>query len=102
MWLERKAVLHEEDLDSQFNAAIFLAAHTVEAAWDAFISCCFSYVGFPEKLRVDRGSCSTSMRWSRRFDDVGTEIQLSEVEYKNCIGIEAGQQIAAHNAESYY
>lgn len=38
-WLESKAVLHVVDIDTHFSAASFLKQRTVEAVWDAFVSC---------------------------------------------------------------
>lgn len=94
MWLEGKAILHVVDVETRFNSAMFLKAHTVEAVWEAFVACWATlYIGFPETIRVDQGSAFTSVRWTRRCDSVGTNLKYSGVESHNSLG--AGEQYHA-------
>lgn len=87
MWLDKKAVLHVVDTHTHFNSAAFLRGHTVEDVWNAFLKCWATiYVGFPEKIKVDQGSCFTSLRWEKLSTDVGTIMEYSGVESHNSIG----------------
>ncbi len=87
MWIDKKAVLHVVDLETNFNAAIFLKHQTVEGVWESFISCWAAlHIGFPEKMRVDQGSAFTSVKWTNRTDAVGTEVQTSGVEAHSALG----------------
>lgn len=76
IWIESKAALHVVDLKTHSSSAAFINHHTVESVLDTFISCWASlYVGYSEKMRVDQGSAFTSVRWIKRCDAVGAEIQ---------------------------
>ena len=86
MRIDKKAVLHEVDLESNFNAATFLKRQTVEGVWASFISCWATlYIGFPENEGRPR-QCFSSVRWTNRTDAVGTELQTSVVEAHNALG----------------
>ncbi len=87
MWIEKKAVLHVVDIETGFNPATFLSSQTVEAVWDAFVICWASlYIGFPMETHVDQGSAFTSVRWTNRAKEVGTDFQESVVEAHNSFG----------------
>ena len=87
MWIEKKAVLHVVDIETGFNSATFLPYQTVEAVWDAFVTCWESlYIGFPMKMRVDQGSAFTSVRSTNRAKAVGTDVQESVAEAHNSLG----------------
>ena len=88
MWIEHKAVLHVVDPETHFSAATFIKQHSVESVWESFVTCWASlYVGFPEKIKVDQGSCFTFVRWTKRCENVGTEVQLSGIESHNSLGV---------------
>ena len=87
MWIANRATLHVVDLDTNFNAAIFLKTQISEGVWDAFVTCWASlYIGFSLKMRVHQRISFTSVRWTRRADAVGTIVQTSDVEANNAIG----------------
>ena len=87
MWLEGKAILHVVDCHTHFNSASALIGHSVEDVWDAFVKCWSSlYTGYPKKIRVDQGSCFTSIRWQRLSEMVGTQMQFSGVESHHSLG----------------
>ncbi len=83
----KKEGLHFFDIDTGFNSAIFMLYQTVEAVWDAFVTCWESlYIGFPMTLRVDKGRAFTSVRWTNRPKEVGTNVQKSDVGAHNWLG----------------
>lgn len=58
MYLEHKPVLHVVDAATRFSAARFLSDVSTTSVWAAFVECWASvYVGLPNRIRVDRGSC---------------------------------------------
>lgn len=91
MWVDSKDVLHVGNLDTHLSSATYLKRQTVEAVWDAFVSCWTSlYIGSPEKLWVDQGSAFTSVRFTRGCDAVGTVILHSGVESHS--SLESGER----------
>ncbi len=87
VWIDKKALIHVVDLETNFSSATFLQNQTLEGVWDAFISCWASlYCGFLFKMRVDQESAFKTVRWTRMADAVGTIVQTSGVESRNSIG----------------
>ena len=87
MWLSGKSVLHIVDIDTSFSSAAIVKGQTVEDVWRSFVmDWCSLYPGYPETLRVDQGSCFTSIRWERLAEMVGINNQKSGVESHNSIG----------------
>lgn len=73
MWLDGKALLHVVDNPTNFSGAQLLRGHTVEDVWYVFLMCWATiYTGFPEKMKVEKGSCFTSIRWERMCHEVGS------------------------------
>ena len=58
-----KAALHVVNLDTNFNAAMYVNEQTIESVWDAFVTFLAElYVVFSMKMRVDQGSAFASVR----------------------------------------
>lgn len=75
------------DAQTHFNSAAFIVGHTVEHVWDAFLFCwATQYTGFPMPTKTDQGSCFTSLRWTRRCNAVGTEMEINAVESHSSLG----------------
>ncbi len=48
MRIDKKATPRVVQLETNFNAVKFFKNHTVEAVWDAFVTCCAAYyIEFP-------------------------------------------------------
>lgn len=61
MWIDGRAVLHIVDVHTHFSSAVFLRGQDVTDVWNAFVEGWSSvYIGFPHKMRTDRGSVFTS------------------------------------------
>ena len=95
MFIEGKAILHIVDSAIRFSSAIFLDSQgqnygqSVNGIWLAFLeSWCILYTGFPNRVRTDAGSVSTSSRWKEMAESVGTELRISGVDARNSLGIE--------------
>ena len=86
MWIGKKPTLNVVDLETSFSATQFSKHQTVESVRNVFVTCWADlYIGFPMKVRVERGSSFTSVRFKRRADAVGMEFQESGVESHNSI-----------------
>lgn len=58
MYIGHKPVLHVVDAATRFSAAPVLSDVNTTSVWAAFVECWASvYVGLPNRIRADRGSC---------------------------------------------
>lgn len=94
MYLDKRPVLHVVDLQTRLSAARFLKKISTEAVWNTFLECWVkTYVGHPNKLRVDRGAQFTSTGWHEFSEDAGIKLIMSGVEQHNALG--AGERYHA-------
>ena len=94
MFTEGKAILHIVDTAIRFSSAIFLYSQgqnygqSVNGIWFAFlVAWCTLYTGFPNRIKTGAGSVLTLPRWKEMAESVGIELQTSEVEAHNSLGI---------------
>lgn len=93
MWLKGKPALHvvddmSIDIDNHFSAAIFLPSKSTKDIWHCFIVCwAATYVGYPDKFRVEQESVFTGKEFNELSKAAGIEVQLSGVESHNAIGV---------------
>ena len=88
MWLKGRPLLHIVDTHTRFQNAILLKGESAQDVWDAFVEGWASvYIGYPNRIRSDRGSVFTSKFWRGVTSLHGIDIQLSGVESHNSIGV---------------
>ena len=91
MFLNKQPVLHVVDTQTHFSAAMFLREQSTDAVWNAFLYCWATlYIGYPERLRVDRGSQFISKKFQETCNMTGIRLIYSGVESHN--SIEAGER----------
>ena len=87
VWLKSKPVLHVVDTHTHFSAAMFIPSKRVIDIWHTFL-CCWSttYIGHPDRIRVDQESAFTSREFNELTRKNGIESQLSGIQSHNAIG----------------
>lgn len=84
MWLKGNPILHIVDTQTRFQNAILLKGESARDVWDAFIEAWASvYIGYPNRIRSDRGSVFTSKFWADVTSLHDIVVQLSGVESHN-------------------
>lgn len=87
LWLYDRAVLHVIDEHTGFRNAAFLKSKSSKDIWNAFMGCWVTtYVGFPQKLRSDQESATTSNEFRACASLHGIEIEFSGVSSHNSMG----------------
>ncbi len=89
-WIEERPhrpALHIVNRGMHFSAAQFVSGEDSESVRNAFIACWVSiYIGFPNVLKHDYGSCFTSKFFQRTCSNFGMVCKEIPCESHNCLG----------------
>ena len=88
MYLDSQPVLHVVDLQVAYQNAEFLEKQSADDIWETFLRCWATvYLGFPNRMRVDRARVFTGRRSEQLTNLHGITLQFSGVEAHNALGI---------------